>query len=113
MKKETELKIHALVENCLYQAVSRELDEDTMASFNSRELTLFIASTLFQTFAAPFVADAYKQCKDLIVSESNNAGVVLTDEETREIFDKTYEVMKIEGEIDESWNYNWICESEK
>lgn len=113
MKKETELKIHALVENCLYQAVSRELDEDTMASFNSRELTLFIASTLFQTFAAPFVADAYKQCKDLIVSESNNAGVVLTDEETRKIFDKTYEVMKIEGEIDESWNYNWICESEK
>lgn len=110
MKKETELKIHAMVENSLYQAVTRELDEDTMASFNSRELTLFIVSTLFQTLAAPFVTDAYKQCKDLITSESNNAGVVLTEEETRKIFDKTYEVMKMEGEIDESWKYNWVCE---
>lgn len=102
-----ELKIRDVVENGIATAIQRELDDDTMLSFNSKELVLFIAQTIIQIVAAPFATDAYNNYKNLITTKAEEQGVVLTEEDSRKMFDETYIIMKDAEEFDGSWLTNW------
>ena len=100
-------KIYSVVEDDIATALSRELDDDTMLSFNSKELVLFVAQLLIQTIAAPFVNDAYEHFKEAIISKADEKGVVLTEEDSKKMFNDTFLLLSEAGELDESWKKNW------
>jgi len=107
MDKLIEYRIEVAIGRVITTALKRDLDEDTYLSFESKELKLFIASTLIQVLAQPFVADVYQHVKDAILEKGNDYGVVLKEEDTRKMFDDTYRILATENKIDESWTINW------
>lgn len=108
MNDNIKLKINAVVEKSIATAIKRELDEDTLPSFNSKELVFWITQTIIQTIAAPFVANAYEQLMAAITSKADEKGVVLTDEDSKKMFKDAFVIMDEAEMLDESWKKNWL-----
>lgn len=110
MKKILERKISRIVEKKLSIAIKRELDEDTLPYIDSTELVLFLVSTIFQTLAAPFVADAYNKLKKSIIKKTNDKGINLTEDDAKSIIYDSYIILKDANEVDITWTSNWTYE---
>ncbi len=103
MKQIIDSKLCALVEDKLEVIIERELNDEALASINTRDLTILIVSNLIQIMSQPFIADVYQSFKEAIHPKIENVGLNLTREDMKEIFDKSFEVFVSEGELDESW----------
>ena len=113
MDKFVEIKIRNLVEDRISTVFDRDLDEDALPLFDSEDLIIFLASTIIQILAQPFVADVYAKLKAIIVKKTNDEDISLTEEDADVIISESYNILIESGDVHESWTSNWKYEKRR